>query len=195
MTLCDLNLLLVDGHSHLQNFFLTDLRQLVDLSEHFWAFHHDSVWFDRSSELRIWIVEVLGHVFVDFGAIDCVFHFAFEQHWVVWWDYVNDLVCRLLFLSVNSDRSFPASCSQTLSKLFCLNGLLNEWRSVNLIGCQFLLLSRVAIMAVVLVHQFLELTARRWPLRGKVMLLLSILRRGSSRHLKDAIILLGQAVV
>ena len=64
-----------------------------------------------------------------------------------------------------------------------------------MVGCHFLLLSRVAIKAVVLVHQFLELTARRWPLRGKVMLLLSILRRGSSRHLKDAVILLGQAVI
>ena len=64
-----------------------------------------------------------------------------------------------------------------------------------MIGCHFLLLSCIAIKAVVLVHQFLELTASRWPLRGKVMLLLSVLRRGSSRHLKDAVILLGQTVI
>ena len=50
-------------------------------------------------------------------------------------------------------------------------------------------------MTDILVHQFLELTVCRWPLRGEVMLLLSVLRRGCSRHLKDAVILLGQAVV
>lgn len=51
------------------------------------------------------------------------------------------------------------------------------------------------MLDVVLTHQFLELTACRWPLRGEVMLLLSVLGIGSSRHLKDAVILLGQAVV